>query len=94
VLFTEKKQNKTLAFHAWQSLIASLIFVVVWVAAMMVLFVISFVTGGLGSILFCLMVPIFLAFIIPMLFAAYKAYQGVKYKFPMLGEFAEKQANK
>ena len=91
VLFTEKKQNKFLAFHAWQSLILCIVAFVVLFGFGMVVTVLSVVTGGLGGILGCLMFPLWGVFILAFLFGAYKAYQGETYKMPIIGDFAAKQ---
>lgn len=91
VLFTEKKSNKFLAFHAWQSLILSVACIVVFVGAGVVITIVSFVTYGLGS---CLFLPLGGVALLAHLFLAYKAYQGESYKLPMIGEFAEKQVSK
>ncbi len=91
VLFTEKKSNKMLAFHAWQSLILMVIVLVVWVVLGMGTVFISVITSGLGSLLGCLFIPLGLAVFIGFLFLAYKAYQGEKVLVPIIGEFAQKQ---
>ena len=80
VLVTDKKNDKFVLFHAYQSIVAM---IGVWVAMM----VISVVTFGFGFLCFPI---ILLAF----LFFAYKAYQGEKFMLPVVGDFAEKQMNK
>jgi uncharacterized membrane protein len=94
ILFTEKKQNKFLAFHAWQSLIFSVIWFVVFFIGAIGITVISFVTMGFGGILSCFFLPVALVVFCAMLFVAYKAYLGEKYKLPIIGDMAEKQAEK
>jgi len=91
VLFTEKKSNKFLAFHAWQSLIFTVVWIVIWVGLTFLTMVASFATGGIGGFLGCLFMPLGLVVLIGVLFVAYKAYQGEKYKMPIIGDFAEKQ---
>jgi len=91
VLFTEKKENKFLAFHAWQSLIFSALWIVAWVGLSVISSVASIATGGIGSLLFCLFLPLGLIVVVGVLFSAWKAYQGEKYKLPIIGDFAEKQ---
>jgi len=94
VLFTEKKNDRFLAFHAWQSLALTVGMTVVWVGFMVVLTVLAVVSGGIAGILSCLMLPLMLVILLLVLYAAYKAYLGEKYKLPIIGDFAEKQANK
>ena len=91
VLFTEKKSNKTLAFHAWQSLILTVIVIVVWMVLGMGTLFISVVTSGIGSLLGCLFIPLGLVAFLGFLFLAFKAYNGEKVLVPVIGAFAEKQ---
>lgn len=99
VILTEKKQDKFLAFHAWQSLILTGVCIVVMPVIMITIaivgMVLATVTMGLGGLLVpCVALPLSLAVLIAFLFLAYKAYLGEKYKLPVIGDFAEKQANK
>ncbi|MDD5340765.1 MAG: DUF4870 domain-containing protein [Candidatus ainarchaeum sp.] len=94
VLFTEKKNDKLMAFHAWQSLILSVVCFVVFMAATVVILVLTIVSGGLAGILNCLLLPLMLVFLAADLYAAYKAYQGEMYKLPVIGDFSMKQAMK
>jgi uncharacterized membrane protein len=73
----DKKKDRFILFHAWQSMLFAL---GTWVVAM----VIATVTFGIGAICFPLL---FIAY----LYFAYKAYQGEKFLLPVVGEFAEKQ---
>jgi uncharacterized membrane protein len=94
VLFTDKKSNKFLAFHAWQSLILSVVLFVFFFGFMAVTMVLTIVTGGVAGILNCLLLPIWFVAILGVLVIAYKAYKGERYKIPVIGDFAEKQAGK
>ena len=91
VIFTEKKNDKFLAFHAWQSLILSIAWTVIFVGFMGITFVAGAVTGGLGSLLGCLGFPLGLVALISFVLPAWKAYNGEKYMLPVVGEFAAKQ---
>jgi len=94
ILFTEKKNDKFLVFHAWQSLILTVVYMVVWFGLAAVTIVASFVTMGFGGLLGCLFLPVALVAIVIALYAAYQAYLGLKFKIPVIGDLAEKQANK
>jgi uncharacterized membrane protein len=94
VLFTEKKSNKFLAFHAWQSIALTVLAVAIIFGASIVITVLTIVSGGIASVLGCLLLPIDLVVFCAVLFTAYKAYLGEKYKLPIIGDFAEKQASK
>lgn len=94
VLFTEKKENKFLAYHAWQSLILSAAIIVIWVGLGMIITVITVATAGFGGILGCLYLPLLLVTAAAVLVPAYKGYLGEKYKLPMIGDLAEKESMK
>ncbi|MFH1521281.1 MAG: DUF4870 domain-containing protein [Candidatus Micrarchaeota archaeon] len=93
VLFTDKKTNKFLAFHAWQSLILSVVWVVVFGGFSVITGILT-VFSGIGALLSCLLFPLGGVALLAHLFLAYKAYQGETYKLPIVGEFAEKQVAK
>ncbi|MFH1394471.1 MAG: DUF4870 domain-containing protein [Candidatus Micrarchaeota archaeon] len=94
VLLTDKKNNKTLLFHAWQSLIFMVVWFVVFIGLSVVLGILTAVTGGAAGILNCLLLPVAGALCIYALFVAYKTYQGEKVMMPVIGEQAQKMANK
>lgn len=94
ILLTDKKQDKTLAFHAWQSLLLTVVLMVVFFGLAIVQIGLTIVSGGLGAILSCLYLPFGLVVLLGMLFVAYKTYQGEKMVLPIVGGFAEKQAGK
>ena len=73
----DKKKDKFVFFHAWQSMLLGL---GTWVITM----VVAVVTFGIGGLCFPLLILVFLYF-------AYKAYQGEKFLLPVVGEYAEKQ---
>ncbi|MFH0737637.1 MAG: hypothetical protein V1827_03715 [Candidatus Micrarchaeota archaeon] len=73
----DKKKDKFVFFHAWQSLLLG---IVCWALAM----VIATVTFGIGIVCFPVLIIVFLYF-------AYRAYQGEKFLLPVVGEYAEKQ---
>lgn len=77
-LVTEKK-NKFVRFHAMQSVIVFF--------GLMLLMTIPI----LGWMLSVFLAPLSLLL---WLFLMYKAYQGEKFKLPVIGDFAEKQAEK
>ena len=79
--------NPKVKFHAWQSIALAIAWFVVWVVLMIV-----------GMIPFLNLVDIILAplvgiaFLILWLIAMIQAFQGKRFKIPVLGELAEKQA--
>ncbi len=100
VLFTEKKKDKFLAFHAWQSLIFAVALMVIFFGLAIILGILGFIPGvnviviPLAGLLSCLTFPLMIVVAIYVLFMAYKAYMGEKYKIPTIGDMAEKRAMK
>ncbi len=87
VLFTDKKTNKFLAFHAWQSLLVTVVFIVLSIPISIVAGILAITTGIGGLCIF----PFYLLIVVVVLFLAWKAYEGEQYGLPVLGDFAKKQ---
>lgn len=83
ILFLIEKENKFVRFHAMQSLVLSVS-----------IFLISLIAGFIpvvGWIISLLIAPLsFILWIVMMV----KAYKGEWFKLPVIGDFAEEQANK
>lgn len=85
-------RNKTIRFHAFQSIFFFVAWVVVWIVVTMLtialgtLPVIGWVFGAL------LHLVIALGFFIVWLLLMYKAYNNEKWVLPVIGPLAEKQA--
>jgi len=82
LFFVMEKDNKTVRFHAMQSIITFLgLTIVYWIVSM-----IFFVMGlwFVGSLIALLMLVLWL-------FLMLKAYQGEKFKLPVIGDIAENQ---
>lgn len=109
VFFFIEKENKFVRFHALQSIIFgisnSVIMTVLAVLAGILTFVgfgaSAAIGGGIGMIASLLVWIIWLLFwlvalalLIGLIFAAIKAYQGQKFKLPIIGNLAEKYADK
>ncbi len=85
-------QNRTIKFHAWQSILFS-----VAAIAISIVFSIFVMSIGYGFGLFTIITMFYLIFRLALfvlwLFVMYKAYSGQKFMLPIIGPFAEKQAN-
>ncbi len=82
-------RNKTIRFHAFQSIFAHVAVIVLWILFTIVVGMIGIFTHGLGFTLF----PLFsLAAIALWLYLMYQAYNNRKVKLPLVGDLAEKQA--
>jgi uncharacterized membrane protein len=93
-MLTDKKSDKFALFHAYQALIFGGAVMVVYGGLLAVVTVLSIGTGGLGSVLYCMIAPVGLIVLVAALFTAYKAFQGEKYMLPVIGEMATKYAEK
>jgi uncharacterized membrane protein len=93
VLVTEK-DNKTMRFHALQSLLLTALYVVGLVAVMVVGGIIVGVTGSgiLGMLVSLLYFAVIVLFLGAMVFGMVKGYQGQTFKLPVVGDMAEKWA--
>lgn len=83
-----EKDNKFVKFHAVQSIAISLLLFVIGMiisAFVMISFSTMWLFGGLYSLLSLIELVLWLVLMI-------KAYQGEKFKLPVVGEIAEKQS--
>ena len=76
-------QNKTIRFHAFQSIFMHVAFIIFWIVVGMIMplsvsLILSPIIGLGGLVLW--------------LFMMWKAYQNQKVKLPLIGDLAEKQA--
>ena len=103
-----EKENKFVRFHAIQSLLYHAAIIVVIIVLMVVSVILGIVglaassasdAGGaiggiLGSLISLIWMVIVLAYLAGLIFAAVKAYGGNWFKLPVVGNMAEKLANK
>jgi len=83
VFLVLEKENTFVRFHALQSILTFLpLSVIAWILGW-----IPFVGWALGALVSILMVILWLILM-------YKAYQGERYKLPLVGEIAEKGIGK
>lgn len=85
-------QNRTIRFHAFQSIFLNVAFIPIWIVLMIASFVLHYIPV-LGTIVVVLMYPLVgLGFFCLWLFLMYKAYNREKLVLPIIGPLAEKQA--
>lgn len=94
VFLVIEKENRDVRFHAWQAIIFGVATVVVQIALSILGAILGTIASFLGAIFQILSPIVWLAFFIFWIIAMIKAYQGERYKLPLIGEMAEKQANK
>lgn len=93
VLVTEK-DNKFMRFHAFQSLIITVIYIVIMVVLQVVGTGIAIATNSsiLGLLFSLVTLVVVVAFLAAMIYGCIKGYQGQKFKLPVVGDMAEKWA--
>ena len=94
VLVTDK-DNRMRRFHAFQSLLLTGAYIAVVVVLQIFTAVVVGVTGSsaLGMLAYLLVMAAVVAFLGAMIFGMVKGYQGQQFKFPVVGDMAEKWAN-
>ena len=98
IFFLIEKNSRLVRFHAMQSILLSGTFIVVGTVLWILIFVVGIILGQISGILssiFGLLMTLvglvfFLAIVGAWIFCMIKAYQGVYFKLPLLGNFAEK----
>ncbi|MEP6924543.1 MAG: DUF4870 domain-containing protein [Pyrinomonadaceae bacterium] len=93
-----EKDNKFVRFHALQSVFWSLGLLVLLIATifigMILTFVLGYISSTLGGLVFgltmLLYVGLFIVFFGGAIYAAIQAYGGKSFKFPIIGNLAEK----
>ncbi|HEV2828548.1 MAG TPA: DUF4870 domain-containing protein [Pyrinomonadaceae bacterium] len=109
VFFFIEKENRFVRFHALQSIIFGIANMVIMTVLAVFAVILTFafgiggaiVGGALGSLVSLLVWLVWLifwllglVFLIGLIFAAVKAYQGQKFKLPIIGNMAEKIVDK
>jgi uncharacterized membrane protein len=100
-----EKENRFVKFHALQSLLLHVAFIVLMIAVWILTIVLVIAgaaasaasssaggaVGGIMSLLFSLIwLVVVVAYIGGLIFAAVKSYQGNRFKLPIIGNMAEK----
>lgn len=101
ILFIMEKQNRFVRFHAIQAVLFHVAAVVVLIAGGIVFAIIQAILGMisttlaiLGTLLWLVLLLVVLAYVIGLFLFAYKSFQGQMFKAPLVGNMAEKFANK
>lgn len=95
IVIVTDKTNKSIRFHAFQSLLLTGLYIVGIIAVMIVGAVLIGITGssaiaGLVSLLYIVVVVAFLGL---MIMGMVKGYQGGSFKLPVIGDLADKWSN-
>ena len=99
-----EKENRFVKFHALQALLWDAVYIVVIIALMILGVIIGMLgmaasaasssagagVGIIGMLIWLLWLVVFFGWLIMLILAAVKAYGGVEYKLPIVGNMAEK----
>jgi uncharacterized membrane protein len=99
VVVIMEKENKFVRFHAIQSLLYHAAAIIVFIGLVILLTILTVMLafarlGELSSILWLLYMIVFVGYVAGLIFAAVKSYGGAYFKLPIVGNMAEKFANK
>ena len=80
-------QSSTVRFHAWQSIFFSIMWAVVWIVLMLL------GVNPLINLIEAVLAPVIAtAFFILWVFVLFQAFHGKRFKIPVVGDFALRQA--
>jgi uncharacterized membrane protein len=85
-------KNRFIRFHAFQSIFLSVAWFAVTVLQSVVSAVLMNISFGLLGIMGLLWTVLWLGFLVVVVLMMVKAYQGERFKLPLIGDLAEKQA--
>jgi len=101
ILIFIEKDNKFVRFHSVQAVLWVVLcivaIIVVAILGFIVSIAVSFISSTLGSLVgllfFLLYFALIIAYIGGLIFGAIKGYGGAEFKFPVIGNMAEKWSN-
>jgi uncharacterized membrane protein len=85
-------KNRFIRFHAFQSIFLSVAWFALTVVQSVVSAVLMNISFGLLGIMGLLWTVLWLGFLVVVVLMMVKAYQGERFKLPIIGDLAEKQA--
>ena len=93
IVIVTEKENKFMRFHAFQSLLLTVLYIVLMVGISIVGgIIVAAVSETIGALVSLLSFVVVIAFLAAMIYGCIKGYQGQKFKFPIVGDMAEKWA--
>lgn len=87
-----EKENNDVKFHAWQSLVFGVAYIVVVILLEILAAILGMIASVLGIIIGFFIPIVMLAAFIVWIVCLVKAYQGERWRIPVIGDFAAKKA--
>jgi len=94
VFFLVEKENRFVRFHAMQAILFGAATFVVTIVLSIALGIISYVSSLLGMLASLIWLVVWAAFLVGWIMCMIKAYQGQRFKLPVIGDMAENIVNK
>lgn len=93
-----EKENRFVKFHAIQSLLLHAAAAIAFVALVIILIILGIILalaglGALAGVLWLLYMVVVVGYIAALVYSAVKAYNGVEFKLPVIGDMAAKWTN-
>lgn len=92
IFYLIEKTNQTVRFHAAQSIVFSIAWIVIWVVLGIVGLVLGQISYALGNLFGIVSLLVWLGLFIVWIVLLVKGYSGEKWKLPVLGDIAERMA--
>ena len=87
-----EKENNDVKFHSWQSLVFGLAYIAVVIMLEILAAILGMIASVLGIIIGFFIPIVMLAAFIVWIVCMVKAYQGERWRIPVIGDFAAKKA--
>jgi len=87
-----EKENNDVKFHAWQSLVFGLAYIAVVIMLEILAAILGMIASVLGIIIGFFIPIVMLAAFIVWIVCMVKAYQGERWRIPIVGDFAAKKS--
>ncbi|MCL2706559.1 MAG: DUF4870 domain-containing protein [Dehalococcoidia bacterium] len=87
-----EKDNKTVRFHALQSICLGVAAVAVWIAILILTAILGLISSALGFIATIMMLVFGLGMFVIVILLLVRTYQGQLWKLPVIGDMAAKWA--
>src|SRR3989337_2358020 len=92
VFYLIEKENKDVRFHALQAILFGAAWAVIWISVSILTPVLSLIFSGLGILMGLLWFDSWVLFLIMWIMLMVRAYQGERWKLPVIGDIAERNA--
>lgn len=90
IFFLVEKTNSVVRFHAAQSIVFGILWVVLWVAVTVLGIILTQISWTIGNLFGLVTLLVWLGLFIVWIVLLIKGYSGQKWKLPVVGDMAER----